>query len=126
MCPLVGLFSSVLLAWNITIACKKEQLYCLFWFFFSTATRPLLRQIENLQHSYGSQQTSWEKLEKNLTERLGIILYYMQLTPTLRMGKIKLSLPFLILTLFTLDFKVDVLRRNKAKLQQLPFVLLDT
>ncbi|CAB4002842.1 Hypothetical predicted protein [Paramuricea clavata] len=36
----------------------------------SVATRPLLRQIENLQHSYGSQQTSWEKLEKNLTERL--------------------------------------------------------
>ncbi|XP_028395572.1 TATA element modulatory factor-like [Dendronephthya gigantea] len=36
----------------------------------SIATRPLLRQIENLQHSYGSQQISWEKLEKNLTERL--------------------------------------------------------
>ena len=36
------------------------------------ATRPLLRQIENLQHSYGTQQTSWEKLEKNLTERLGM------------------------------------------------------
>ena len=36
----------------------------------SVATRPLLRQIENLQHSYGSQQTSWEKLEKTLTERL--------------------------------------------------------
>lgn len=34
------------------------------------ATRPLLRQIENLQHSHGSQQMSWEKLERNLTERL--------------------------------------------------------
>ncbi|XP_046855541.1 TATA element modulatory factor-like [Xenia sp. Carnegie-2017] len=36
----------------------------------SVATRPLLRQIENLQHSHGSQQMSWEKLERNLTERL--------------------------------------------------------
>lgn len=36
----------------------------------AAATKPLLRQIENLQSSYGAQSSSWEKLEKNLTDRL--------------------------------------------------------
>ncbi|XP_013402837.1 TATA element modulatory factor isoform X2 [Lingula anatina] len=36
----------------------------------SVATRPLLRQIENLQSTYSAQSSSWEGLEKNLTERL--------------------------------------------------------
>uniref|UniRef100_A0A8C3X2K4 TATA element modulatory factor 1 n=1 Tax=Catagonus wagneri TaxID=51154 RepID=A0A8C3X2K4_9CETA len=37
----------------------------------SSTTRPLLRQIENLQATLGSQTSSWEKLEKNLSDRLG-------------------------------------------------------
>ncbi|XP_058022796.1 TATA element modulatory factor [Ahaetulla prasina] len=37
----------------------------------TSATRPLLRQIENLQATLGAQTSSWEKLEKNLSERLG-------------------------------------------------------
>ncbi|XP_040850724.1 TATA element modulatory factor isoform X1 [Ochotona curzoniae] len=37
----------------------------------SSASRPLLRQIENLQATLGSQTLSWEKLEKNLSDRLG-------------------------------------------------------
>ncbi|XP_058534409.1 TATA element modulatory factor isoform X2 [Ochotona princeps] len=37
----------------------------------SSASRPLLRQIENLQATLGSQTSSWEKLEKNLSDRLG-------------------------------------------------------
>ena len=36
----------------------------------SGATRPLLRQIENLQSSHSAQLVTWEKLERNLTERL--------------------------------------------------------
>ncbi|XP_020026900.1 TATA element modulatory factor [Castor canadensis] len=36
----------------------------------SSTTRPLLRQIENLQATLGSQTSSWEKLEKNLSDRL--------------------------------------------------------
>ena len=36
----------------------------------STATRPLLRQIENLQHANSSQIESLESSEKNLIERL--------------------------------------------------------
>ncbi|KAM4881272.1 TATA element modulatory factor [Thomomys bottae] len=37
----------------------------------SSTTRPLLRQIENLQATLGSQTSSWEKVEKNLSDRLG-------------------------------------------------------
>nr|XP_028575268.1 TATA element modulatory factor [Podarcis muralis] len=37
----------------------------------TSATRPLLRQIENLQATLGAQTLSWEKLEKNLSDRLG-------------------------------------------------------
>uniref|UniRef100_A0A674PHX4 TATA element modulatory factor 1 n=1 Tax=Takifugu rubripes TaxID=31033 RepID=A0A674PHX4_TAKRU len=36
----------------------------------TSATRPLLRQIENLQASLGGQAASWEKLEKNISDRL--------------------------------------------------------
>ena len=35
-----------------------------------SATTPLLRQIENLQNAHKSQATTWEKVEKNLTDRL--------------------------------------------------------
>ncbi|XP_019642042.1 PREDICTED: TATA element modulatory factor-like isoform X2 [Branchiostoma belcheri] len=36
----------------------------------TAATRPLLRQIENLQSNFSAQTSTWEKVEKNLTERL--------------------------------------------------------
>uniref|UniRef100_A0A3P8V1Z3 TATA element modulatory factor 1 n=1 Tax=Cynoglossus semilaevis TaxID=244447 RepID=A0A3P8V1Z3_CYNSE len=36
----------------------------------TSATRPLLRQIENLQATLGGHTASWEKLEKNLSDRL--------------------------------------------------------
>ncbi|XP_051967853.1 TATA element modulatory factor-like isoform X2 [Xyrauchen texanus] len=36
----------------------------------TSATRPLLRQIENLHATLGAQTTSWEKLEKNISDRL--------------------------------------------------------
>ncbi|XP_017602701.1 PREDICTED: TATA element modulatory factor [Corvus brachyrhynchos] len=36
----------------------------------TSATRPLLRQIENLQATLGAQTSAWEKLEKNLSDRL--------------------------------------------------------
>uniref|UniRef100_A0A8C9TUK2 TATA element modulatory factor 1 n=1 Tax=Scleropages formosus TaxID=113540 RepID=A0A8C9TUK2_SCLFO len=37
----------------------------------TSATRPLLRQIENLQATLAGQTASWEKLEKNISDRLG-------------------------------------------------------
>ncbi|XP_069823012.1 TATA element modulatory factor [Dendropsophus ebraccatus] len=36
----------------------------------TSATRPLLRQIESLQATLAAQTASWEKLEKNLSDRL--------------------------------------------------------
>ncbi|XP_031698859.1 TATA element modulatory factor [Anarrhichthys ocellatus] len=36
----------------------------------TSATRPLLRQIENLQASLGGQTASWEKLETSISDRL--------------------------------------------------------
>ncbi|XP_037107785.1 TATA element modulatory factor isoform X1 [Syngnathus acus] len=36
----------------------------------TSATRPLLRQIENLQASLAGQTATWEKLEKNISDRL--------------------------------------------------------
>ena len=45
---------------------KKFILYVL-------ATRPLLRQIENLQATYAAQTASYERVEKNLTDRLGAL-----------------------------------------------------
>lgn len=36
------------------------------------ATKPLLRQIENLQAAHATQSNNWEKVENNLTQRLGM------------------------------------------------------
>ncbi|XP_066917354.1 TATA element modulatory factor-like [Clytia hemisphaerica] len=37
----------------------------------TAVTKPLLRQIENLQHSHTNQSENWERIERNLTERVG-------------------------------------------------------
>ena len=42
----------------------------LTFYFDFTATRPLLRQIENLQSNFNAQSSTWEQVERNLTERL--------------------------------------------------------
>eukprot|EP00118_Oscarella_pearsei_P020858 m.230611 g.230611 ORF g.230611 m.230611 type:complete len:169 (+) comp40059_c0_seq98:1599-2105(+) len=41
----------------------------------SLATTPLLRQIENLQNAHKSQALTWERVEKNLTDRLANLLH---------------------------------------------------
>ena len=44
----------------------------IFYFsFFFVATKPLLRQIENLQAAHSVQVANWDKIEANLTQRLG-------------------------------------------------------
>lgn len=35
------------------------------------ATRPLLRQIENLQSVHNAQTINWERVEESLSEKLG-------------------------------------------------------
>lgn len=54
----------------------------------TSATRPLLRQIENLQATLGGQTASWEKLEKSISDRLGKTIsfrsfVYVDITPYL-------------------------------------------
>lgn len=61
----------------------------------TSATRPLLRQIENLQASLGGQTASWEKLEKNISDRLGKMS-----SPTFRNEERKQK-PFLISLFFS-------------------------
>ena len=39
-----------------------------------SATKPLLRQLENLQTVHATQVMNWEKLEASLTQRLGKLL----------------------------------------------------
>ena len=40
------------------------------------ATRPLLRQIENLQSVHNAQTINWERVEESLSEKLGKIVSY--------------------------------------------------
>ena len=44
-----------------------DILHCVF---SAAVTRPLLRQIENLQSTFAAQTSSYERVEKNLTDRL--------------------------------------------------------
>lgn len=53
----------------LTTACLL--LYFLGIIFILVATKPLLRQIENLQAAHSTQSANWEKVEANLTQRLG-------------------------------------------------------
>ena len=48
----------------------------IFYFMFLIVTRPLLRQIENLQSTYAAQTASYERVEKSLTDRLGEYICY--------------------------------------------------
>lgn len=41
----------------------------------SAATRPLLRQMENLKTSQMAQQAAWEGMEESLNKRLSIIIH---------------------------------------------------
>ena len=56
------MYSSFLCCATVVLLLKARVLF--------VATRPLLRQIENLQRTYAAQTSSYEKVERNLTERL--------------------------------------------------------
>ncbi|XP_005383870.1 PREDICTED: TATA element modulatory factor [Chinchilla lanigera] len=82
----------------------------------SSTTRPLLRQIENLQATLGSQTSSWEKLEKNLSDRLGesqtllaaAVERERAATEELRANKIQMS---------SVESQNSLLRQENSKLQ---------
>ncbi|XP_067907649.1 TATA element modulatory factor isoform X2 [Heterodontus francisci] len=82
----------------------------------TSASRPLLRQIENLQATLVAQSTSWEKLEKNLSNRLTD--GQAQLAAAMEKER---SVSEELLTLRTqvssLDSQNSLLRQEKSRLQ---------
>ena len=59
---------------NAHLYCSQNNcllLYSLDVVFILAATKPLLRQIENLQAAHSTQSANWEKVEASLTQRLG-------------------------------------------------------
>lgn len=83
--------------------------------FLSIATRPLLRQIENLQSTFNDQSQTWEQVERNLTERLadaqaqlaGAVEKERSTTETAMMATSKVS---------SLESQLALLRQEKSKL----------
>ncbi|PIK49096.1 putative TATA element modulatory factor isoform X2, partial [Apostichopus japonicus] len=79
------------------------------------ATRPLLRQIENLQSTFNDQSQTWEQVERNLTERLadaqaqlaGAVEKERSTTETAMMATSKVS---------SLESQLALLRQEKSKL----------
>ena len=43
------------------------------YYIFPAATKPFLRQIETLHSAHSTQTVNWEKVEANLTQRLGML-----------------------------------------------------
>ncbi|XP_060691667.1 TATA element modulatory factor isoform X2 [Hemiscyllium ocellatum] len=82
----------------------------------TSASRPLLRQIENLQATLVAQSASWEKLEKNLSNRLADS--QAQLAAAVEKER---SVSEELLTLRTqvssLDSQNSLLRQEKSRLQ---------
>ncbi|KAK2862461.1 hypothetical protein Q5P01_001994 [Channa striata] len=82
----------------------------------TSATRPLLRQIENLQASLGGQTATWEKLEKNISDRLAdaqaqlAVAVEKERAATEELQSIKFKLA-------SLESQNSLLRQEKAKLQ---------
>ncbi|XP_067854980.1 TATA element modulatory factor isoform X2 [Heptranchias perlo] len=82
----------------------------------TSASRPLLRQIENLQATLVAQSTSWEKLEKNLSNRLAD--GQAQLAVAVEKER-SVSEELLILRtqVSSLDSQTSLLRQEKSRLQ---------
>ncbi|XP_036415051.1 TATA element modulatory factor isoform X2 [Colossoma macropomum] len=82
----------------------------------TSATRPLLRQIENLQATLGAQTASWEKLEKNISDRLAeaqaqlAVAVEKERSATEELHAIKAQL-------VSLESQNSILRQEKGRLQ---------
>ncbi|KAK2152748.1 hypothetical protein LSH36_320g05005 [Paralvinella palmiformis] len=80
------------------------------------ATRPLLRQIENLQATFSAQTASYEKVEKNLTERLTEAQTGLALAQEKERNAIDRVIEVDV-KLSTLESQVSQLRQEKSRLQ---------
>ncbi|KAJ8409257.1 hypothetical protein AAFF_G00234550 [Aldrovandia affinis] len=82
----------------------------------TSATRPLLRQIENLQASLAGQTASWEKLEKSISDRL--VDAQAELAAAVEKERSAAEELFAIKAqLASLDSQNSLLRQEKGRLQ---------
>ncbi|XP_067360787.1 TATA element modulatory factor isoform X2 [Channa argus] len=82
----------------------------------TSATRPLLRQIENLQASLGGQTASWEKLEKNISDRLADAQAQLAVAVEKERAATE-ELQSINFKLASLESQNSLLRQEKAKCQ---------
>ncbi|MBN3322083.1 TMF1 factor, partial [Atractosteus spatula] len=87
----------------------------------TSATRPLLRQIENLQATLGAQTSSWEKLEKNISDRLADAQAQLAVAVEKERSAAEELLSFKA-QLASVESQNSLLRQEKGRLQ----VLLDS
>ncbi|XP_069499902.1 TATA element modulatory factor isoform X2 [Ambystoma mexicanum] len=80
------------------------------------ATRPLLRQIENLQATLGAHTTSWEKLEKNLSDRLAEAQTLLAASVEKERAATE-ELIFFKTQLSSAESQISLLRQEKSRLQ---------
>ncbi|KAK7127905.1 hypothetical protein R3I93_020473 [Phoxinus phoxinus] len=82
----------------------------------TSASRPLLRQIENLQATLGAQTASWEKLEKNISDRLADA--QAQLAVSIQKERSATEeLLAIRAQIASLDSQASLLRQEKGRLQ---------
>ncbi|KAL6464362.1 hypothetical protein MHYP_G00266790 [Metynnis hypsauchen] len=82
----------------------------------TSATRPLLRQIENLQATLGAQTASWEKLEKNISDRLAEAQAQLAVAVEKERSAIE-ELHAIKAQLASLESQSSILRQEKGRLQ---------
>ncbi|XP_059385302.1 TATA element modulatory factor-like isoform X3 [Carassius carassius] len=82
----------------------------------TSATRPLLRQIENLQATLGAQTASWEKLEKNISDRLADAQAQLAVSVEKERSATE-ELLAIRATIASLESQASLLRQEKGRLQ---------
>lgn len=82
----------------------------------STATRPLLRQIENIQSTFAIQSTNFERIERNLSDRLAEAQNQL-VSAVEKERNASENLMELSTRVNSLDIQVSSLRQDKARLQ---------
>ncbi|XP_065066037.1 TATA element modulatory factor-like [Rhopilema esculentum] len=81
----------------------------------ATASRPLLRQIENLQSSHHNQAANWEKIEKSFSERLASAQNQLAIVSEKERSAVEFAMEIKS-RVNALEMQVKTLRQEKAKL----------
>eukprot|EP00794_Sanderia_malayensis_P008879 gene8879-9829_t len=79
------------------------------------ASRPLLRQIENLQNSHHNQALNWERVEKHLNDRLASCQHQLALFTDKERSAVEVALEMKN-TIARLEIQLDALKCEKKEL----------